>query len=277
MEEFIQNLNNYFTNEGVTLVKSITIVLIGFLLIKGFIKILRYSLIKTGVKEKTLANFVISLINVALILVLVIYALTLAGVSAESVVTIASVFSLGLSLALQDTIASFANGIIIIISKPFVEGEYVEVNGIGGTITSISMFHTTLTTPAGQMITVPNSSVTTSNVINYSRYPTRRLDMEIPVSYNSKTEHVKKVVMEVVNKQPGILNSPAPSIRLTSYGDSNLNYTLKVWVTCDIYWDTVFDLNEKVLDALIDAGINIDYTKYDVNINNFPTKEEKGE
>lgn len=274
MEEFIRGLNNYFTTEGVTLVKSITIVLIGFLLIKGFIKFLRYSLIKTGVKEKTLANFVISLINIALILVLVIYALTLAGVSPDSVVTIASVFSLGLSLAMQDTIASFANGIIIIVSKPFVEGEYVEVNGIGGTVTSISMFHTTLTTPQGQMITVPNSSVTSSNVINYSRYPTRRLDMEIPVSYNSKTDYVKKVIMGVVNNQPGILNSPVPSIRLTSYGDSNLNFTLKVWVTGDIYWDTVFDLNEKIWDALMDAGINVDYTKYDVSITNLPNKGE---
>lgn len=274
MEEFIRGLNDYFTTEGVTLVKSITIVLIGFLLIKGFIKFLRYSLIKTGVKEKTLANFVISLINIALILVLVIYALTLAGVSPDSVVTIASVFSLGLSLAMQDTIASFANGIIIIVSKPFVEGEYVEVNGIGGTVTSISMFHTTLTTPQGQMITVPNSSVTSSNVINYSRYPTRRLDMEIPVSYNSKTDYVKKVIMGVVNNQPGILNSPVPSIRLTSYGDSNLNFTLKVWVTGDIYWDTVFDLNEKIWDALMDAGINVDYTKYDVSITNLPNKGE---
>ena len=274
MDEFIQNLNNYFTNEGVTLVKSITIVLIGFLLIKAFIKFLRYSLIKTGVKEKTLANFIISLINVALILVLVIYALTLAGVSPDSVVTIASVFSLGLSLAMQDTIASFANGIIIIVSKPFVEGEYVEVNGIGGTVTSISMFHTTLTTPKGQMITVPNSSVTSSNVVNYSRYPTRRLDMEIPVSYHSKTDHVKKVILDVVNNQPGILKTPAPSVRLTSYGDSNLNFTLKAWVTCDVYWDTVFDLNEKVWDALMDAGINVDYTKYDVSITNLPNKGE---
>lgn len=268
MEEFIQDLNNYISNDGVTLVKSITIVLLGYLLIKIFIKFLKYSLLKTGFKEKTLANFIISLVNFGLILILIIYSLTLVGVSPDSVVTIASVFSLGLSLALQDTISSFANGIIIIMSKPFVEGEYVEVNGISGTVTSISMFHTTLTSSSGQMITIPNSEATSSNVINYSRYPTRRIDMEIPVSYNSKIDDVKKVVLEVVNNQKGVLKSPKPIIRLNEYGDSNLNFILKLWVTCDIYWDTKYDLNEKILIALDEAGIEIDYQKYDINISN---------
>lgn len=268
MEEFIQDLNNYISNDGVTLVKSITIVLLGYLLIKIFIKFLKYSLLKTGFKEKTLANFIISLVNFGLILILIIYSLTLVGVSPDSVVTIASVFSLGLSLALQDTISSFANGIIIIMSKPFVEGEYVEVNGISGTVTSISMFHTTLTSSSGQMITIPNSEATSSNVINYSRYPTRRIDMEIPVSYNSKIDDVKKVVLEVVNNQKGVLKSPKPMIRLNEYGDSNLNFILKLWVTCDIYWDTKYDLNEKILIALDEAGIEIDYQKYDINISN---------
>ncbi len=268
MEEFIQGLNDYISNDGVTLVKSITIVLLGYLLIKVFIKFLKYSLLKTGFKEKTLANFIISLVNFGLMLILIIYSLTLVGVSPDSVVTIASVFSLGLSLALQDTISSFANGIIIIMSKPFVEGEYVEVNGISGTVTSISMFHTTLTSSSGQMITIPNSEATSSNVINYSRYPTRRIDMEIPVSYNSKIDDVKKVVLEVVNNQKGVLKSPKPMIRLNEYGDSNLNFILKLWVTCDIYWDTKYDLNEKILIALDEAGIEIDYQKYDINISN---------
>lgn len=266
MKDFIERLNNFLKTDGVTLVRSITLVLIGYMLIKGFVNFLRYSLNKSGVKEKTLPNFLISLVNIVLTLILVIYVLTLLGISPDSVVTIASVFSLGVSLALQDTISSFANGIIIIVSKPFIEGEYVWINDVEGTVTSISMFHTTIKTAKGQMITIPNSSATSSNVINYSRLPTRRLDIVIPVSYRSKTEKVKEVIMNVVNSQEGILSDPKPSVRLTNYGTSNLEFTLKAWVSCDIYWDTVFDLNEKILDALVDAEISIDYTQYNVHL-----------
>lgn len=277
MNDFLEKLNNYLKTDGVTLAKSITLVLLGYMLIRLVIKTLKYSVNKSKLREKTLANFLISLLNIVLMLVLVIYVLTLLGVSPDSVVTIASVFSLGISLALQDTISSLANGIIIIVSKPFVEGEYVWINGEEGTVASITMFHTTMITAKGQMITIPNSSAHTSNVINYSRLPTRRIDMNIPVGYGSKVEDVKKTVMAVVNSQKGVLKNPEPSVRLVEYGDSNLVFSLKLWVPCDIYWDTIFDLNEKVLDALIEAKISIDYNQYDVHIKDVPSNVNKGE
>ena len=122
MTEFIENIKNYFLNDGVTLVKGITIVLFGFLVIKMLVRILKKSLNRSKKIEKTLPNFVISLIHIGLMAVLVFYALTLVGVSPDSVVTVASILSLGISLAMQDTISSLANGIIIIMTKPFVEG-----------------------------------------------------------------------------------------------------------------------------------------------------------
>ena len=123
MNEFIEKLNNYFTTDGVTLAKSVTLILLGYMAIKLVIKLLKISVSKTKLSEKTLANFLISLLNIVLMAVLVIYVLTLFGVSPDSVVTIASVFSLGVSLALQGTISSLANGVIIIVAKPFVEGD----------------------------------------------------------------------------------------------------------------------------------------------------------
>ena len=185
---------------------------------------------------------------------------------ADAVVTIASVFSLGISLALQDTIASLANGIIIVVTKPFVEGEYVSFGDSEGTVVSISIFNTMLKTADGIMVTVPNSFATSNSVKNYSRLPTRRVDINVPVGYGSSVEEVKDVVLAVVAKQNGVLNNPEPAIRLNEYGDSNLVFSLKVWVPGDIYWDTKFDLTEKILKALTDANISIDYNQYDIHI-----------
>lgn len=268
MTEFIENIKNYFLNDGVTLVKGITIVLFGFLVIKMLVRILKKSLNRSKKIEKTLPNFVISLIHIGLMAVLVFYALTLVGVSPDSVVTVASILSLGISLAMQDTISSLANGIIIIMTKPFVEGEYVEVNGVDGSVVSISMFNTVLKNANGQMITIPNSNVTTNEVINYSRLPARRLDIRVPVAYGTKIEDVKKVLLGVVEKQPGIMKEPTPMCRIESYGEYNLNYLLRVWVTTDIYWDTLWDLNEKVIDALMEAKITKNYDQVDVRLKN---------
>ena len=270
MTEFIENVKNYFLTDGVTLVKGITIVLFGFLVIKMLIRILKKSLNRSKKIEKTLPNFIISLIHIGLMAVLVFYALTLVGVSPDSVVTVASILSLGISLAMQDTISSLANGIIIIVTKPFVEGEYVEVNGVDGSVVSISMFNTVLKNANGQMITIPNSNVTTNEVINYSRLPARRLDIKVPVAYGTKMEDVKKVLLGVVEKQPGIMKDPAPMCRVESYGDYNLNYLLRVWVTTDIYWDTLWDLNEKVIDALMEAKITKNFDQVDVRLKNIP-------
>ena len=268
MTEFIENIKNYFLNDGVTLVKGITIVLFGFLVIKMLVRILKKSLNRSKKIEKTLPNFVISLIHIGLMAVLVFYALTLVGVSPDSVVTVASILSLGISLAMQDTISSLANGIIIIMTKPFVEGEYVEVNGVDGSVVSISMFNTVLKNANGQMITIPNSNVTTNEVINYSRLPARRLDIRVPVAYGTKIEDVKKVLLGVVEKQPGIMKEPTPMCRIESYGEYNLNYLLRIWVTTDIYWDTLWDLNEKVIDALMEAKITKNYDQVDVRLKN---------
>jgi len=266
MKEFFNNLSHYFQTDGVKLAQSITLVLLGYMIIKLIIKILKRTTLKLKPSERTLSNFFISIANIVLMACLVVFALSLCGVSADAVVTIASVFSLGVSLALQDTISSLANGIIIVVTKPFVEGEYVAFGDSEGTVVSISIFNTMLKTADGIMVTVPNSFATSNSVKNYSRLPTRRVDISVPVGYESDVEEVKKVVLAVVAKQDGILNNPGPSIRLTEYGDSNLVFTLKVWVPGSIYWDTKFDLNEKILDALNKANISIDYNQYDIHI-----------
>ena len=136
------------------------------------------------------------------------------------------------------------------------------------------MFNTVLKTTDGMMITYPNSQAINSSIKNFSRLPVRRISLNVPVAYGSKTEEIKKLVLDVVKKQKNILNNPEPSVRLTEYGDSNLVYTLKCWTQCENYWSTLYDLNEQILDALIDANISIDYNQLDVHIKDMPNKKD---
>lgn len=266
MNEFLKSIKDYFLSGGVDLVRGITIILAGFMIIRLFIRFLKRNLYKKKNVDKTLPNFIISLVNIALIGILVIYALVLLGVTPDSIVTIFSVFSLGVSLALQDTITSLANGIIIVVTKPFVEGEYVSFSGTEGTVVSISMFNTVLKTFDGMMVTIPNSTITSENVKNYSRLPTRRIDILIPVGYGTDISLLHGVIDGVLATQEKILSEPAPQLVLKDYGDSNLNYSLRVWVSTEIYWDIYFALTEKILLALREANISIDYNQYDVHI-----------
>lgn len=269
---FIEKLKNYTLGNGVELAKAISFILVGYMIIKLFITLLKRSVNRSKI-EKTIPNFIISILNIILIIVLVISALKFIGISTESVVTIASVISLGFSLALQDVIKGIANGLLLVTTKPFVEGEYVKIGDIEGTIISISMFNTVLKTPDGLMITYPNSEAINSSIKNFSRLPVRRISIDVPVAYGSKSEFIKELVLGVVVKHPNVLNTPEPSVRLTSYGDSNLVFTLKCWSQCENYWNTLYDLNERILDALVDANISIDYNQLDVHIKDLPSKE----
>ncbi len=266
----MKNFIDFINTTGVEIARSIVVILIGYMLIKILVTLLKKAVNRNKLADKTMANFVIGMVHVILMVVLVIGVLSMFGITTENVVTFASVLSLGISLAMQDVLTSLANGIIVVTTKPFAEGEFVSIGGTDGTVVSITMFATRLKTANGQLVSVPNTVVASSNITNYSRLPIRRVCIDVPVGYGSKTEQVKEVIMGVVNKQEGVLKNPAPSCRLAEFGDSNLVFGVKCWVAGGIYWDTLFDLNEKILDALIDAKISIDYNQLDVHIKSTP-------
>ncbi|MBS1476716.1 MAG: mechanosensitive ion channel, partial [Acholeplasmatales bacterium] len=153
---FLNKLKNYALGSGVELAMAIIYVLVGYMIIRIIINLLKRSVNRSKI-EKTIPNFIISILNIVLIIVLIVSVLKILGISTESVVTIASVISLGVSLALQDVIKGIANGFLLVTTKPFVEGEYVKIGDVEGTIISITMFNTVLKTTDGLMITYPNS------------------------------------------------------------------------------------------------------------------------
>ena len=274
MDKILEQLKNFALGNGVDLAKGIIFILLGYVGIRVLISILKRSVNRSKM-EKTIPNFMISILNIGLMIMLIIGVLKMLGASTDSVVTLASVISLGVSLALQDVISGVANGFLLVTTKPFVEGEYVKIDSVEGTVVSISMFNTVLKTVDGIMITIPNSSATKTSIINYNRLPVRRIVINVPVAYGTKTEVMKKLIGGVAHSHEKVLKNPEPSVRLTEYQDSNLNYTLKCWSKGTDYWDTMYDLMEQILDVLVDNNIPIDYNQLDLHIKDLPLIKTK--
>jgi len=264
---------DFFKSTGVELVRAISLVILIYLLIQVITGAIRKWIIKKF-KERTLPNFVLSVVKILLYVLLIIVVLRLCGITTDNAVTLASVLSLGISLALQDVLSGLVNGVLVIVNKYFVEGEYVQIGGVEGTVVKVTIMATTLKTVDGVMLMVPNTTVASSPVKNFSRLPVRRVTIDVPVSYKSDRELVKKVLIETMKKDSLTLTNPEPTCRLLSYGESDLIFTARCWCKNSNYWDLFFNMNEKIIDCLNANNIQIDYNQIDVNIKNRLMKEE---
>jgi small conductance mechanosensitive channel len=173
---------------------------------------------------------------------------------------------LAVSLGLQTTLSSLTNGIVLIFTKPFVAGDYVDIGGAAGTVKEIKLFSVKIVTPDNITVIVPNSTVLSSVIINYSRLPIRRLDLVVPVSYGADIAKVKQVVLDIVNADARVQKNPEPFFRLTEYGASSLNFTLRVWTLTGEFWNVKFDVMEKIVEAFRANGLEIPFNQLDVHV-----------
>lgn len=254
----LQNLADKAVEVGLNLLAAILILIIGFKLIKFIEK--RVSRGRGWSKiDTTLQSFLRSLMRIVLKGLVIIAAVIKAGVSTTTLVTILGAAGLAIGLALQGSLSNIAGGVLIIALRPFKVGDYIEGGGKSGTVSEISIFYTRLTTPDNRAVIVPNSEMSNSAITNYGYFSTRRLDLEFGVSYDASIEDVKRVISEVVAGESAILKTPEPFVRLGKHGDSALVFNVRVWVNGADYWNVNFDLQEKVKEALDQAGIEIPY------------------
>jgi small conductance mechanosensitive channel len=206
------------------------------------------------------------LIRAALSILYVIILLSMLGVDTTSLVAIFSVLTLAISLAVQGVISNLASGIMLVVTKPFEEGDFVDIGGDSGTVEHILITCTKLKTGDNKVVIIPNSNVTSSAVINYSAKETRRLDLSFSVAYGTDVERVKGVVLLVIARHGGILADPKPTVRLAEHGTSALQFVARVWVKQADYWDVNFDLQEEVLAAFSENGITVPFPQMDVHV-----------
>lgn len=270
MKELWEHLKNglwtFFNGYGLTLVKALAIFVLGILVITIAVKAVKKSATKSRKIDNSATAFITSLVALVAYVILVLILIGTLGFSTAGIVSAFSAVVLAIGLGMQNTLSSLTNGIVLIFTKPFKAGDFVDIGGTSGTVKEIKLFSVKLITGDNITVVIPNNTVLSSTIINYSRNPLRRLDIVVPVSYDAQVQEVKDVVNAVVDKDERIARNPAPFFRLTEYGASSLNFTLRVWTQSGDFWAVKFDLLENILDALRKAKIEIPYDQLDVHV-----------
>ena len=269
MGEFFANLwdNTYsfLVNNFRTIVLFVLVLIFGYIAVKLITSIFRKAMNRSRLKGAA-GNFLTSLVKTALVVLYVIILLSMLGVDTTSLVALFSVLTLAISLAVQGVISNLASGIMLVVTKPFEEGDFVDIGGTSGTVEQINITCTKLRTGDNKAVTIPNSSVTAAVITDYSTKDTRRVDFTFSVAYGSDVEKVKAIILDVLTKHELALQDPAPMVRLTEHGASSLDFVARVWAKNGDYWTVCFDVKERVLAALEANNISIPFPQMDVHV-----------
>ena len=254
----------------VNFLAAIAFLILGLLLTRLFLAIVRklFKIDKKLIKDRTIKTFLLSLIKVIANIAIVIIFLLILKVDLTGVAQIFSSAILAVGLSLQDVISNFASGVIILANKPFVVGDYIDLNNgeAEGTVIDVKFLVTALETVDKQIITVPNKNITGSVVKNYSKNPLRRITLNIGVDYSTNIDKAKNVILNIVKNDNRILEEPNPVVFLTAFNDSSLNLSLRCYVPNSMYWDILFSLNEKILLEFRKNDINIPFNRLVVSM-----------
>ena len=199
----------------------------------------------------------------------VLLALTVAeslNINVTSIVAMLGVVGIAVSLALQNTLSNLAGGIVLLVTRPFQVGDYVEADGISGTVSAVALSYTTFVTPDNKEIFVPNSQLSTVKIINYNALGRRRLDLKLNASYDAPTARVREAVQETLSAIPGILDDPAPAVYVSEYQSSSIEYLVRLWTLSGDYWDVYYALLEGVREAFSRHGVEMTYDHLNVHI-----------
>lgn len=265
MEEFFQQIGEYITEYGYKLLLAICIVVVGicFAWLIGFL--LKKILMKTRL-DGAMLTFVVSILRIIIIVIVVLIAASVLELSTSGLVVSLGTVALAIGLALKDSFANLANGILIIVNKPFRRGDFVSINGIEGKVHNIKLLTVELITFANVKIVMPNSTVLNGNVINYSALAIRRLDMEFTVAYGSNMDKVEETLRKVAQEHPQVLKSMKINIYMKSHDNSAITYAVKVWTNNGDYFSVSHSFPRLVYDAFEKEGITIPFNQVDVHL-----------
>lgn len=225
-------------------------------------------LLKRAPLEKNLTSFLEKVIKFILYFIVILIIADMVSIPITSLLATFSVVGLAASLAIQDALGNLASGVMILATKPFKNGDYIEGGSVSGTVSEINFSHTLLVTPDNKQIHVPNKEIINSTIINYSEQQFRRVDISFDIEYTADSKKVKEIMNQTLARHPKILQDRPIFVRTTAYKDSAIEYTLRVWVNSCDYWEVYFDLLEGIKEKFDENDINIPYNKLDVHIIN---------
>lgn len=251
---FLNTIKTFAMTSGLRLIAAAITLFAGFAIVRKLMKayVTGKSFNKT---PKDVQGIVRWTINFVLHVIVVILVIAILGIPLTSAATIISSCAVALGLALQGSLSNLAGGLMILIFKPFHVGDYIEASGLGGTVESIGVFYTTLQTYDNRRIVMPNAALSNTNVVNFSAYERRRVDITVSAGAENNSDDVKNVLLSVIKKQRLAILEPAPFVRLNDCTDGKLNFTVRVWCRTEDYFDLYNDIQEDIRSAFASSDI----------------------
>jgi small conductance mechanosensitive channel len=257
-------LINWVISSASQILYAVILTAIGLLIIRIVLKAISAMLEKSKL-EKAAHSLIKTLARTVMLVLLGLIVASSLGIDVTGIVALASVASLAISLALQNMLANVIGGFTLLYTHPFGAGDYVEIAGKSGTVKEVGIAYTKLLTPDKKLISIPNSSVVATDIVNYSCCEERRVDIAISASYDAPVAKVEAALAQAI-QVPGVLEDPAPFISVTSYGDSAINYVVRVWVKNADYWDVHFAITHKIKEVFDAQGIEMTYPHLNVHL-----------
>mgnify|MGYP006270866763 CR=1 FL=1 len=264
-QQIVNRVWSLITLYGLRLLAAIAVYILGRLAAKLATNILERTLERRKV-DPTLASFVTSLTSIGLTVFVIIAALSQLGIQTTSIVAVVGAAGLAVGLALQGSLSNFAAGFLMIMFRPFHVGDYIEGAGTIGTVESIHIFTTQIVTPDNKVIIVPNASLTSDNIVNWSRKKRRRVDMVFGISYGDDIDKARSVLEAVLAEDERVLKEPAPMILVGELGDNSVHLLCRPWVQTADYWMFFWETVETVKKRFDQAGITIPFPQRDVHL-----------
>ena len=268
LEEIIQTMGNTVGVKDLTLgglLRVVILVLVGWLVIRVLMRMVD-RLLDRGKSVASIKMYIHTAVKIFLWFLLALMLAGTLGVETTSIIAMLSVAGLAVSMALQSTLANLAGGLVLLVTKPFGVGDYVEADGVSGTISNLALAYTTFNTPDNKEIFVPNSQLSAAKIINYNVLGKRRMDLKLTASYDAPTALVRTAIQEAVAAIPGILDDPAPAVFLSEYQSSSIEYLVRLWTLSRDYWDVYYALLEGVRESFARHGVEMTYEHLNIHI-----------
>lgn len=258
-------LQDWIIPWGTNIVFALVIFVVGRIVARSVVN-LTERIMRSRKMDEILISFISAILSALLLVFVIIAALSQLGIDTSSLVVIIGAAGLAIGLSLQSSLGNLASGVLLIVFRPFTKGNYVECGGTAGVVEAISIFTTTLTTPDNKEVIVPNSAVLGNNITNYSKHPTRRVDMVFGVAYGDDLRKAKALFEQIIAEDERVLKDPAPTIVVGALADSSVNFLVRPWVASGDYWPVLWDTTEKVKLRFDEAGLSIPFPQMDVHM-----------
>lgn len=248
------------------IIPAIIIFIICYIVVRLVSKLTDKLLLNAKKLDGTLQGFIRSAVKIILWTITAIIVADALGIPTTSLVALVSVAGLALSLSIQNIMSNLFSGITLLVTKPFTAGDHVEIAGKSGLIKTVGLFYTVMDSFDNMVISIPNSDVTASAVVNYSTEPLRRVDMKFSASYDDPTGQVRDAILSAAAGDERIVEEPAPFVAISEYKASSIEYIVRLWCKNSDYWSVYYGMNERVRQSFEENGVHMSYEHINVHL-----------